>query len=241
MTTKKTSIKPALGVRAKQAQDTRGKILKAAIKVFAKYGYEGGRVERISTLAGSYDRMIYYYFGSKEKLFVAVLENIYSQFNEAEQALETTLDREDPAGALSQLADFAWHYYLSHPEFVALLTSENMSKGKHAKKSSRLREISSYALSVLESILQQGIRQGVFRPDVRARDVYLLIASLGYFYNSNHHTLSAFLGEALMDEAALLHWREVIQHTVLSATRLHPVALPPSVKAKAKASRTVKR
>jgi AcrR family transcriptional regulator len=232
MATRKTSPQPALGARAKQAQDTRGKILKAAIKVFAKYGYEGGRVERISTLAKSYDRMIYYYFGSKEKLFVEVLETIYSQFNEAEQALEATLDREDPARALSQLADFAWDYYLTHPEYVALLTSENLSQGKHAKKSSRLREISSYALSVLEAILEQGVRQRVFRPDVRARDVYLLIASLGYFYNSNHHTLSAFLGENLMDEAALLHWREVIQYTVLSATRL-----PPSLPATAGASK----
>ena len=160
----------AAGTRARQAQDTRAKILKAAIKVFAQRGYEGGRVERISSLAKTYDRMIYYYFGSKEKLFVEVLETIYAQLNEAEQKLE--LDTEDPVRALSQLIDFVWHYYLEHPEFVAILSSENMSRGKHAKKSERLRDISRYALSVLDGILARGKAAGTFRADSQARDIY---------------------------------------------------------------------
>ncbi|MGO4578463.1 TetR/AcrR family transcriptional regulator [Cupriavidus sp. 2TAF22] len=215
----------AAGTRARQAQDTRAKILKAAIKVFAMGGYEGGRVERISSLAKTYDRMIYYYFGSKEKLFVEVLETIYTQLNEAEQALK--LDAGDPVRALTQLVDFVWNYYLEHPEFVAILSSENMSQGKHAKKSGRLRDISSYALSVLDGILERGKAAGLFHADVRARDVYLVIASLGYFYNSNHHTLSAFLGEPMMSKAALEHWRNMMQRTVLSTVCVVPSGSAP--------------
>ncbi|AGW89249.1 TetR/AcrR family transcriptional regulator [Cupriavidus sp. DF5525] len=223
--TKATTKRAAAGTRARQAQDSRDRILRAAIKVFAQRGYDGGRIERISSLAKTYDRMIYYYFGSKEKLFVEVLETIYLQLNEAEQKLEHELDAADPVRALSQLIDFIWQYYLDHPEFVAILSSENMSQGKHAKKSVRLREISSYALSVLDGILTRGKAAGLFRPDVGARDVYMVIASLGYFYNSNHHTLSAFLGEPMMSPPALAHWRDVIQQTVLRAVTA-PGAVP---------------
>lgn len=243
--TTKTAAAPATrraaaGTRARQAQDSRERILRAAIKVFAQRGYDGGRIERISSLAKTYDRMIYYYFGSKEKLFVEVLETIYLQLNQAEQQLEHELDAADPVRALSQLIDFVWQYYLDHPEFVAILTSENMSQGKHAKKSVRLREISSYALSVLDGILARGKAAGLFRADAGARDVYMVIASLGYFYNSNHHTLSAFLGEPMMSPPALAHWRDVIQQTVLrtvAVPRAMPEAHVPPAAAPRKAAR----
>jgi AcrR family transcriptional regulator len=235
MTIKTATQRAAVGTRARQAQDSRDRILKAAIKVFAQRGYDGGRIERISTLAKTYDRMIYYYFGSKEKLFVEVLETIYLQLNEAEQKLEGELDAADPVRALSQLTDFVWHYYLEHPEFVAILTSENMSQGKHARKSVRLRDISSYALSVLDGILLRGKAAGLFRPDAGARDVYMVIASLGYFYNSNHHTLSAFLGEPMMSPAAVSHWRNVMQQTVLRAVAV-PGAIPDAPPAPAQPS-----
>ena len=205
----------AIGIRAKQAQDTRAKILRAAIKVFAKQGYASGRVESISKAARSHDRMIYYYFGSKEQLFVEVLETIYSQFNEAESRLDLNLD--DPVHGLQQVVEFVWQYYLDHPEFVTLLSSENLHQGKHSKKSSKLREISGYALSVVQKVLDAGKAKGVFRIGVAARDVYIMIASLGYFYNANQYTLSAFLGEQLMDKAALAHWCEVMKETVLRA------------------------
>ncbi|ANB76759.1 TetR/AcrR family transcriptional regulator [Paraburkholderia phytofirmans] len=207
----------AIGIRAKQAQDTRAKILKAAIKVFAKQGYASGRVESISKAARSHDRMIYYYFGSKEQLFVEVLETIYTQFNEAESRLD--LDLDDPLHGLEQMVEFVWQYYLDHPEFVTLLSSENLHQGKHANKSSKLKEISGYAISVVQKLLDAGKAQNVFRTDVKARDVYLMIASLGYFYNANQYTLGAFLGESLMEKDALAHWCEVIKDTVLRAVR----------------------
>jgi TetR/AcrR family transcriptional regulator, upper aerobic nicotinate degradation pathway regulator len=223
----------ATGIRAKQAQDTRAKLLKAAIKVFAKQGYASGRVESISKAARSHDRMIYYYFGSKEQLFVEVLETIYTQFNEAESKLD--LDLDDPVHGLEQMVEFVWQYYLDHPEFVTLLSSENLHQGKHAKKSLKLKEISGYAISVVQKLLDAGHAQNVFRADIRARDVYLMIASLGYFYNANQYTLGAFLGEPLMEKAALEHWREVIKDTVLRAVRLQ---LPESAAANPAAGAT---
>lgn len=201
------------GVRELTAQATRDSILKAAIKVFAKSGFAGGRVEQISKAAKSHDRMIYYYFGSKEGLFIAALEETYRRFNEAEAKVNLNLD--DPIEALKEMIQFIWTYYQKHPEFITLLNSENLHRGKHISKSLRAREYSSAAIAVLEKILNGGIATGVFRRDVAARDVYLMIASLGYFYLSNRYTLEAFLGENLDTAAALSHWEAFITHAVL--------------------------
>ena len=99
---------------------TRDNILRAAIVVFAKSGFAGGRVEQISKAAHSTDRMIYYYFGSKEQLFVAVLETIYEELGDAEAALDLSgLDADE---ALREIIRFTWNHYLAHPEMLALLS-----------------------------------------------------------------------------------------------------------------------
>ena len=208
------------GVRETAAKATRESILRAATKVFAKHGYDGGSVEKISKAAKSYDRMIYYYFGSKEGLFIEVLEATYRRFNEAESQLE--LDVAKPAQALQQVVRFMWLYYLKNPEFITLLNTENLHRGAHINKSLRARDYSSAAIEVLARVLESGAAIGIFRRDVQARDIYLMIASMGYFYLSNRYTLSAFLGETLDAPAALAHWEtfliDAVQRTVASST-----------------------
>ena len=207
------NAKPALGVRAQSAATTRDAILRAATKVFAKHGFAGGRVDQISKAAKSHDRMIYYYFGSKEGLFIAVLEDMYRRFNDAESRL--TLDPTKPVEALCDVIRFMWGYYQTHPEFITLLNSENLHRGAHIAKSLRAREYSSPAIAVLGTVLARGAAKGLFRRDVAARDVYLMIASMGYFYLSNRYTLSAFLGEALQAPQALAHWEAFLIDAVL--------------------------
>ncbi len=201
------------GVREQAAQTTRDNILKAATKVFARYGYEGGSVEKISKAAKSFDRMIYYYFGSKEGLFIEVLEETYRRMNDAESKLD--LDTAKPVEALQAVIRFVVGYYRKNPEFITLLNTENLHKGKHISKSMRAREYSSPAIEVIRRVLESGQAQGLFRKDVSARDVYLLIAATGYFYMSNRHTLSAFLGEDLEKAEALAHWESFVIDSVL--------------------------
>jgi AcrR family transcriptional regulator len=201
------------GVREQSAQATRETLLKAAIKVFGKQGLNGARVEQISRAAKSHDRMIYYYFGSKEALFVAVIEETYRRFNEAEARLALDLSR--PVQALRDVIAFMWGYYQKHPEFITLLNSENLHRGRHIGKSSKAGEYSSPALEVLSRVLGSGMDAGLFRLGLRARDVYLMIASMGYFYLSNRYTLSTFLGETLDDPVALAHWQQFITDAVL--------------------------
>ncbi len=208
------------GVREQGAQTTRDNILRAATKVFARYGYEGGSVEKISQSAKSFDRMIYYYFGSKEGLFIEVLEDMYRRMNDAE--LELDLDLSQPVESLKEVIRFVVTYYSKNPEFITLLNTENLHRGKHISKSMRAREYSSPAIAIIQKLLESGVKKKVFRGDVSARNVYLLIAATGYFYISNRHTLSAFLGEDLQTPEALADWQVFITSTVLRTVMLQP-------------------
>src|SRR5262249_32769889 len=138
------------------------------------------RVERISGRARTVDRMLYYYFGSKEKLFRAVLENAYERLGQAEAQLD--LANTPPADAMRELIAFTWGYYCEHPEFIRLLNSENQQRGQHLKKSSRLTQLSSPLLNALRELLDRGRAAGQFRDDVDAVEIYITIAALGYFY-----------------------------------------------------------
>lgn len=219
-TARTDSLGRPIGVRELAAQATRENILRAAIKVFAKHGFSGGSVEKISQAAKSVDRMIYYYFGNKEGLFVAVLEEIYRRFNDAEAKLH--LDPAKPVESLQAMIRFVVRYYRDHPEFVSLLNSENLHRGKHIGKSLRAREYSSPAVGTTARVLRSGIEQGVFRADVSARDLYLLVAAAGYFHQSNRYTLSAFLGEDLQAPAAVAHWEDFVIDMVLRAVATDP-------------------
>ena len=217
-------LRRGTGVREAASLATRRAILRAATKVFAKYGYDGGSVEKISKSAKSYDRMIYYYFGSKEGLFIAVLEGIYRSMDEAESAI--ALDAAQPVATLTAVIRFMHGYYRKNPEFVTLLNTENLHKGRHIAKSMRAGEYSSHAIAVIREVLASGVAQGLFRVDVAAREVYLLIASTGYFYMSNRHTLTTFLGEPLETPEAVARWEAFVIDTVLRSVSIErPVAV----------------
>ena len=117
--------------------------------------------------------------------------------------------------ALTDFIRFVLGYYRRNPDFVTLLNTENLHKGKHISKSLRAREYSSHAIAIIERIVEAGVKQGLFRASVSARDLYLLIAATGYFYTSNRYTLSAFMGEPLESPEAVAHWEQFVIETVL--------------------------
>jgi len=180
---------------------TRASILEAARVEFARDGLGGARIDRITARAGSNKRMIYYYFGNKESLFLAALESAYEHIREAEQSLKLT-DLE-PAEGMRRLVRFTWEYYLAHPEFITLLNSENLHRARHLKKSNEIQALHSPLVAMLDELLARGQRAGVFRRGVDAVQLYISIAALGYFYLSNNHTLSTIFGRDLMRPQAL--------------------------------------
>ncbi len=198
------------------------KILEAATEEFADHGYGGARVERISRRARTVDRMLYYYFGSKEKLFRTVLEGAYEQLGRAEEQLR--LATTPPLEGMRQLIAFTWDYYRAHPEFIRLLNSENQHRGQHLKRSNRLSRLSFPLLSVLRDLLARGGREGLFRTDVDPVQIYITIAALGYFYLSNRYTLSRFLDRDLMAADSRSAWLTHITEVVMNYLTTEPEA-----------------
>jgi AcrR family transcriptional regulator len=204
----------------------RERILEVAATEFARFGLGGARVGRIADEAGVNVGMLYYYFDSKDALFLAVLEHAYASIREAEEALE--LDQGDPAEAMRRLVQFSWGYYFSHPEFITLLNSENLHQGRHLERSDRVSELHRPFLQMVGRLLERGARAGVFRGDVDAMQFYISIAGLGYFYLSNRYTLSAIFKRDLMTrtrcDARLAHMVDFV------LGYLRPVASNPRAK-----------
>lgn len=203
--------------RLRDADKSQLVILAAAMDEFAQYGYAGGRVDRIAERADINKRLIYYYFGNKDDLFLAVLERTYADIRAAEQALH--LDEMDPVQAIRQLVSFTWHYYLEHPEFIALLNSENLHQAMHLKQSTRIQEMNSPLVAMLADVLERGRKQDLFRDGVDPIQLYISIASICYFYLSNNPTLSTIFGRDLRAPKALAqrlsHMKEMVLGYVL--------------------------
>ncbi len=203
--------------RPRCAKTTRQNILKAAREIFSRKGYEGARIDKISKAAKSYDSLIYYYFGSKEKLFVEVLEGAYRDIFEAGQNLP--LDESNPEAALRQIIQFPFRYYIAHPEVTTLLSTENLQAGKHISKSSTADQYALPMITILQRVIDKGVKKGVFRKNVDCEQLYMAITSLGYFYISNRHTFSAFLNRDLMQPERIESWADYISELLLDSVR----------------------
>jgi len=186
---------------SRDPERTRQKILDAATEEFARFGLGGARVDRIAARAGTNKRMLYYYYRDKDNLFLAALEGRYAHIRAAERELD--LEHLAPREALRRLVEFTWSYFLEHPEFMTLLNSENLHKGRHVRRSPRVPQLHSPLVDTLRAILQRGERDGVFRKGVDPVQLYISIAGEGYFYLSNRYTLSQIFKRDLMSKRSL--------------------------------------
>jgi AcrR family transcriptional regulator len=187
--------------RPRDAQATRKRVLNAATVEFARHGLAGARVDAIALRAKANKQLLYHYFGSKQGLYLAVLEQAYGGIREAERELD--LESLDPLAALRTLVTFTWEYYLRHPEFLALVNNENLCKAEHLPKSDVLRGMHEAFRARLAEILARGARTGIFRRGVDADQLNLTIAAIGYYYLTNRYTNSIIYGTDLMTPEAL--------------------------------------
>jgi AcrR family transcriptional regulator len=198
-------------------QRTRESILASATAEFARHGLGGARVDRIALRAGANKRMLYYYFGSKDDLFLAALEAAYARIRKAERAL--ALEHLEPRAALARLVEFTWQYYLEHPEFLTLLNSENLHKGRYLRRSRRVREMHSPLVGTLRGVLRRGESEGIFRRGIDPVQLYISIAGEGYFYLSNRYTLARIFDRDLMSPRALRARARHMTEMILNAVR----------------------
>lgn len=178
--------------QAKRKNDPEGlkkRILEGALKAFAEYGMQGARLEQIADNAQTTKRMVVYHFNNKENLYIAVLEQVYQQIREHETGLN--LRELPPEEAIIRLVEESFDYHATHADFMRLVCSENLLRGRYISQSPRIKALNRSALDVLEDILTRGQQAGLFHRDVNTIDVHRLISSICVHHVSNRYTFNA--------------------------------------------------
>lgn len=203
--TSKSAPAPAGGNAARDA------ILAAARSEFAAKGLPGARVNEIAERAGVNKQLIYYYFGSKDKLYRAALESVYGEIRALERGLK--LDEAPPEQAMASLVGFSFDYLAQHPDFIGLLNQENARGALHVRASPAIRATNSPLIELIATTLKRGVRLKVFRSGIDPVELYISVAGMSYFFFSNRLTLASIFG------------RDLSQPRAQAAYRRHVVAL----------------
>jgi TetR/AcrR family transcriptional regulator len=199
--------------RHRDADRTRAEILDVATEEFADKGYAGARVDEIAARTSTTKRMIYYYFGGKEQLYLAVLENAYSVIRGIES--EVDVEHLDPVEAIRRLAELTFDHHESHPDFLRLVSIENIHRAEHLTKSTLLPGLATPAVDVLGRILERGRAAGQFRDDVDALDVHMVISSFCVFRTANRYTFQAIFQRDMLAPDRRDHYRKMLGDLVL--------------------------
>ncbi|WP_394442327.1 TetR/AcrR family transcriptional regulator (plasmid) [Sphingobium naphthae] len=176
------------GTRATDAEETRFNILEVAAAEFADKGLSGARIDEIAERTNSSKRMIYYYFGSKEGLYRAVLERAYTAVREVDA--DNRRDDLDPDAALRDVVGVTFDYHNQHPEFVRLVMNENILRGAHVGEVPGIRERNRKVIDQLRAILARGVASGHFREGVDPVELHMTISALCFYNVSNRYTFS---------------------------------------------------
>jgi AcrR family transcriptional regulator len=200
--------------RIRDADRTRAELLQVATEVFAESGLSGARVDEIAERTRTTKRMIYYYFGGKEQLYLAVLDEAYRGIRAAEQGIHAG-DLE-PVDAVRRVAELTFDHHHAHPEFIRLVAIENIHRGEHLRRLDSLRELSTPAASLLDDILIRGRDTGAFRDDVDAVDVHMLISSYCVFQVANAATFGFLFGRDMRDPKVRARHRAILGDVVVS-------------------------
>lgn len=177
---------PAAVKRSHNPERTMAGILEIASAEFADKGLDGARIDAIAAATHTSKRMIYYYFGSKEGLYLAVLEEAYRRTRATEAELH--LDDLPPVAALERLVGFTFDHHHSNQAFIRLVMNENIQRGQYLAQSELIEQLNKPAIRAVEQLYQRGLASGEFRPGLDAVDIHASISALSFFNVSNRYT-----------------------------------------------------
>ncbi|MDH4583426.1 TetR/AcrR family transcriptional regulator [Pseudomonas sp. BN415] len=199
--------------RKNNPEKTRENILQAAITEFVQQGLSGARVDAIAERMHTSKRMIYYYFGSKEQLYVEVLEKLYGDIRHTEGKLH--LAELEPREAIRRLVEFTFDHHDRNVDFVRIVSIENIHYGEYVKQSNAIRSMSTTILDAMGEIIERGQAEGLFRAGVNALDLHLLISSFCFYRVSNRNTFGQIFQIDLTDDEVKARHKAMICESVL--------------------------
>ena len=192
-------------------------ILEVATAEFAAKGLSGARIDAIADATQTSKRMIYYYFGSKEGLYVAVLEEAYRRMRQIESELH--LEDLAPEAALRRLVEFTFDHHSSNPDYIRLVMTENMERGAYLAQSKSIQELNVPAIAAIRSLYDRGVAEGVFRPGLEPIDIHASISALTFFNVSNQHTFGLIFKDGMPVAQATAARRSSITEMVVRFVR----------------------
>lgn len=192
-------------------------ILEVATAEFAAKGLSGARIDAIAAATQTSKRMIYYYFGSKEGLYVAVLEEAYRRMRRIEAAQH--LEDLAPEAALRRLVEFTFDHHSGNPDYIRLVMTENMERGAYLAQSKTIQELNVPAIQAIARLYERGVAEGVFRPGLDPIDIHASISALTFFNVSNQHTFGLIFKEDARSVQAVAARRSSITEMVVRFVR----------------------
>ncbi len=205
-------------IKRRDAAATRARILQAAMQEFAAKGLDATRIEDIAYLAGANRRMTYYYFGSKEGLYLAALEAAYFEVVEVEERID--VDALRPIEAIAAMVQAKFEHYVKYPHYVEFVKMENLYRARHLKTSRRISEMRAPLISIIKRVLDRGAASGVLRKGVDPLDLYLSICALGFFVFSNRHTLGVIFNTDVTSPAAVRRRKALVVDMIKAYLKL---------------------
>ena len=212
--TAKGAARTAAMRKPKAPEENRARIVQAAIDEFAYRGFKGASMDAIAARTHTTRALINYYFGSKEQLYLAVLERVYAEIREAETLLD--LEHLEPREAIRGIVEFTYDYYLSHQYFVRIVVAENQAKGRHFRKSRAMRTLNRPIIERLARVIERGQAQGLFRRDVDPVEIHKSIAALGMFNVTNQYTFGSIFQRDMGAKGDVAHRRAMVADLILS-------------------------
>jgi len=200
--------------KPKAPEANRARIVRAAIDEFAARGFKGASMDAIAARTDTTRALINYYFGSKEKLYIAVLEQVYGEIREAEGELD--LDHLEPLDAIRRIVEFTFNYYLEHEGFVRLVVAENQARGRHLRKSKTMRTLNRPIIERLARVIERGQAQGRFRSGVDPVEIHKAIAALGIFNMTNQYTFGSIFQREMGSKGDVARRRNIVAEIILS-------------------------
>ena len=189
---------------------TMAEILEVATHEFADKGLAGARIDEIAAATRTSKRMIYYYFGSKDGLYLAVLEEAYRRMRSIEAELH--LDDLTPPAALRRLVEFTYDHHRDNEDFIRLVMSENIHRAEYLRQSKGIRQLNVKAIDSIRGLYDRGVAQGLFRAGLDPVDIHAVISALTVFNVSNRHTFGTiFERDDPQGKAETLHREHVVQ------------------------------
>jgi AcrR family transcriptional regulator len=209
-----TKLQQPRARRQRDAEQTQAEILQVAADEFAEHGFAGARVDRIAAQMRTTKRMIYYYFGSKDDLYLAVLERAYAAIRRAEQEID--VDHLDPIAAIRRLAELTFDHHEANPSFLRLVSIENIHRAEHLRRSSQIANLNIPAIDLIARILERGYASAAFVRRVDAIDLHMMISAFCVFRVSNQHTFGVIFDRDLTSPDLRDRYRTMLADMVVS-------------------------